>query len=191
MSEIREGIAMQTILTTASEVLSPSITSMPQVSPTTTTTSGTMTWIAAPVVVSAAAVGLLVLFIACLVIRRANKSRVRVYCQPQGDHSTINNNTNSEAENISQNGDVSELLHGIVSTPSPPLEVTSNWTYDSVEDLSLTNQYASQGEHDIFVVRESPHYPRYSRLGGPVLNPNIRRKDPSSRGADKRIYTTK
>ena len=179
MSESREALAMKTTLafqTVSIEVISPSTTPKP---PTATATTGTLAWIAAPVLVSAAVVSLLVLVTLCLV-RRVNKSRMRVHCQPQDGHGTSNNDSKSEMMSISQNGaqDVSEPLRGSCTPSPPPLELTSNWTYDSVEYLSPANQYASQGEHDLVVVRENPYYPGYSRLGGPVLNPHIRRTVP-------------
>lgn len=178
MSESREDIAKQTTLalqTVSREVISPSTTP----TPTAPATPGTLVWIAAPVIVLAVVVSLLLLLTVCLV-RRVNKSRMRVHCQPQDSHSSGNNDANSETTSITHNGaqNGGKLL-GDTSTPSPPLKLTSGWTYDNVEYLSLANQYASQGEHDLIVVRESPYYPGHSRLGGPVLNPHMRRTVPT------------
>ena len=54
------------------------------------------------------------------------------------------------------------------STPSPLQDVIkNNWTFDAVQDMAALSQYTSQGDHDVFVIREKSRKPMVLHLPPP------------------------
>ena len=126
--------------------LYPTVTPVPS-------TGSPLGWIAAPVILFILLFALLAALFTCVLLHKINRKRVRV--RPQTDTNIGTQLEFCANRDLLQPVTNKEVQNTFLKEPLTQ-EVVTEFTFDKVEDISMTYPLASQEDSDILVTRLSP-----------------------------------